>query len=184
MCVPVFGGSDGIPISVGKIGEGDVPNMCDRIGEGGVSSVPVLKMCDEIGEGSASSVPIPKMCDGGTRQNEPMKLGASGGDGSPEHVLNIGCSRLRVDHIGQLYVLDSEDEGSGMEAGLYVPDSEEEDGHDCGCERRQLHRCVGLPRGDVGGCYNCGRAVVASTASNKSEKMTMAANSVIKAASV
>jgi len=41
-----------------------------------------------------------------------------------------------------------------------------------------------LPRGDVDGRYNCGRAVVASTASNKSEKMTMAANPVIKAASV
>ena len=34
MCVPVFGGGDGIPRSVGKIGEGDVPNMCDGIGEG------------------------------------------------------------------------------------------------------------------------------------------------------
>jgi hypothetical protein len=112
MCVPVFGGGDGIPRSVGKIGEGDVPNMCDGIGEGG-----------------ASSVSIPKMCDGGTRQKEPMKLGAGGGDRSPERVLNIGHSRLRVDHLGQLYVLDSEDEGIGMEAGLYVPDSEEEDGH-------------------------------------------------------
>ena len=135
MCVPVFGGDAGIPRSVGKIGEGDVPNMCDGIGEGGASSVPVLKMCDEIGEGGTSSVPIPKMCDGGTRQKEPMKLGAGGGDGSPEHVLNIGRSRLRVDHLGQLYVLDSKDEGIGMEAGLYVPDSEEEDGHGRGCER-------------------------------------------------
>ena len=167
MCVPMFGGSDGIPRSVGKIGEDDVPNMCDGIGEGG-----------------ASSVPIPKMCDGGTRQKDPMKLGAGGDDGSPEHILNIGRSRLRVDHLGQLYVLDSEDEGIGMEAGLYVPDSEEEDGHGSGCERRQLRRCAGLPGGDVGGRYNCGRAVVASTASNKSEKMTMAANPVIQATSV
>jgi len=140
MCVPVFGGGDKIPRSIGKIGEGDVPNMCDGTGEGGASSVPVLKMCDEIGEGGTSSVPIPKMCDGGTRQKEPVKLGAGGGDGSPEHVLNIGRSRLRVDHLGQLYVLDSKDEGIGMEAGLYVPDSEEEDGHGRGCEHRQLCR--------------------------------------------
>ncbi|CAD6218777.1 unnamed protein product [Miscanthus lutarioriparius] len=149
------GGADGSPI---KTGQGDVPNMCDEIGEGGASSVPILKMCDEIGEGGTSSVPIPKMCDGGTRQKEPVKLGAGGGDRSPEHVLNIGHSRLRVDHLGQLYVLDSEDEGIGKEAGLYVPDSEEEDGH--------------------------GSGLVASTASNKSEKMTMATNPIIQAGSI
>jgi len=61
----MFGGSDGIPRSVGKIGEDDVPNMCDGIGEGG-----------------ASSVPIPKMCDGGTRQKEPVKLGPMAVTGS------------------------------------------------------------------------------------------------------
>ncbi|CAD6220958.1 unnamed protein product [Miscanthus lutarioriparius] len=138
MCVPVFGGGgDGIPRSVSKIGEGDVHPQHVRLDWGRrASSVPVLKMCDEIGEGGASSVPIPKMCDGGTRQKEPMKLGAGGGDGSPEHVLNIGRSHLRVDHLDQLYVLHSEDVGIGMEAGLYVPDLEEEDGHGRGYERR------------------------------------------------
>ena len=38
--------------------------------------------------------------------------------------------------------------------------------------------------GDVGGRYNRGRAVVASTASNMAKKMTMATNSVIEAASI
>ncbi|RCV32417.1 hypothetical protein SETIT_7G001100v2 [Setaria italica] len=85
--------------------------MCDRIGEGGASFVPVPKMCDGIGDGGASSVPIPKMCD----------TGAGGGDRSPERILNIGRSRLRVDHLDQLYVLDSEDEGIGMEVGALCP---------------------------------------------------------------
>ena len=79
---PCVWGVDGIPRSVGKIGEGDVPNMCDGTGEGGASSVPVLKMCNEIGEGGTRSVPIPKMCDGGTRQKEPVKLGPMAVTGS------------------------------------------------------------------------------------------------------
>nr|XP_034588394.1 uncharacterized protein LOC117850645 [Setaria viridis] len=184
VCVPVFGSGDEIPRSVIKIGEGDVPKVCDGIGEGGPSSVPVPKMCDGIGDAGASSVPIPKMCDGGRRLKEPVKLDAGGGDRSPERILNIGRSRLRVDHLDQLYVLDSEDEGIGMEAGLYVPDSEEEDGHGRGFERPQLRRRAGLPGGDVGGRYNHGCAVVASTTSKMAEKMTMVANPVVQAASI
>jgi hypothetical protein len=140
-----------------KIGEGvrssiSVPMPCDGIGEDGATSVPIPKIgkgvgssisipmpCDGIGEGGATLVPIPKMCAGGGRPKEAVKVGVSGGDGSLEHILNIGCSRLRVDHLGQLYVLESEDEGIDMEAGLYAPDSEE-DGGGHGCRRRQLRR--------------------------------------------
>ncbi|CAD6213730.1 unnamed protein product [Miscanthus lutarioriparius] len=139
MCVPVFGGDDGIPRSVDKIGEGDVPNMCDGIGEGGASSVPVLKMCNEIGEGGTRSVPIPKMCDGGTRQKEPVKLGPMAVTGAQSTSSILGVVAIAS---------------------------------------------ITLASCDVDGRYNCGRAVVASIASNKSEKMTMAANPVIKAALV
>jgi hypothetical protein len=129
-------GGDAFPKSVEKIGEGvgssvSVPMSCDGIGEGSATLVPIPKIgkgigssvsipmpCDGIGEGGATSVHIPKMCAGGGRLKEAVKVGVSGGDGSLEHVPNIGCSRLRVDRLGQLYVLDSKDEGIGMEAGL------------------------------------------------------------------
>ncbi|KAG0543296.1 hypothetical protein BDA96_02G177800 [Sorghum bicolor] len=131
----------------------------EKIGEGVGSSVSVPMPCDRIGEGGATSVPIPKMCAGGVRQKEAMKVGVSGGDGSLEHVINIGRSRLRVDHRSQLYVLDLEDEGIGMEVGLYVPNSEE-DGGSHGYRRRQLCRCAWLAVADVGG-YKRAHAVVA-----------------------
>lgn len=58
------------------------------------------------------------MCDGGGRPKKAVKLGATGGEGSPGRVVNIERSRLRVDHLGQFYVLDSEDEGTYTEAGF------------------------------------------------------------------
>jgi hypothetical protein len=72
-----------------------------------------------------------------------------------------------VDNLGQLYVLDSEDEGTDMEAGLYAPDSEEEDGGSCG-GRRQLYR----------------RAVVPSMVKKMAEKMTMVPNLAVEMATV
>jgi hypothetical protein len=87
------------------------------------------------------------MCDGAGRLKEPVKLGVAGGEGSPGRVVNIGRSRLRVDHLGQFYVLDSEDEGTDTEAGLYVPDSEGEDGDCHGCGSGQVRRHASLVSG-------------------------------------
>lgn len=85
VCVPVFGGGDRIPRSSGK-----------------------------IGESAPSSESIPKMGAGVGTANEPVKLGAYDNDGSPGRIVNdIGRSRLRVDNLGQLYVLDSEEEDGG-----------------------------------------------------------------------
>lgn len=177
VCIPVRG-SGGFPTYIDKIGEDDgssvsVPKLCDGIGEREESSVSGSTLCDGIGEGSASSVSVPEMC---------SRIG-EGGDGSPKRVVDIGRSRLRVDHLGQLYVLDSEDEGIGMEVGLFVPDSEEEDGGDRGCGRRQLRRRARLPGGVVG-AYNRGRAGVPSTDTKIAEKMTMLANPATEVATV
>ena len=77
---------------------------------------------------------------GGGRSKEAVKLGGDSSDGSPECVVNIGRSRILVDNLGQLYVPDSEDEGSDMEVGLYAPDSEEEDGGRCGGHQQLFRR--------------------------------------------
>ncbi|KAK8448326.1 hypothetical protein SEVIR_7G026182v4 [Setaria viridis] len=182
VCIPVFGRGDEIPRSVVKIGEGDVPKMCDRIGEGGASFVPVPKMCDGIGDGGASSVPIPKMCDSGRRPKEPVKLGPVAVIGPRNASSTLAAVAFASITSTSCMSLTWKMKASAWRQGLYVPDSEEEDGHGHGFERPQLRRRAGLPGGDVGGCYNHGCAVVASTASKMAEKMTMVTNPVVQAA--
>nr|AWA45132.1 hypothetical protein SS11P21_000007 [Saccharum spontaneum] len=114
---------------------------------------------------SRISKPMEKIGEGGAKST-PVKLGAGGDcDGSLDRVVSIGRSRLRVDHLGQFYDLDSEDEGTDTEVELYVPDSEGEVGDGHGCRR-----------GDVARGYNRGHAVVASLASKVAKEMTMVGN--------
>jgi hypothetical protein len=113
-----------------------------------------------------------------------MKLGAGGSGGSPKRAINIGRSRLRVDSLGQFYVLDSEDEGSDMQVGLFAPDSEEEDGGGYGGRQQLRRRARLLGGGDVGEGYSRGRALVASAASKLAEEVNMVANPVVDVATV
>jgi hypothetical protein len=112
-------------------------------------------------------------------KSTPVKLGAGDdSDGSLDRVVSIGRSRLHVDHLGQFYDLDSEDEGTDTEVEL---DSEGEVGDGHGCRRAQLHRHARLHRGgDVAGGYNRRHAVVASLASKVAKEMTMVGNPAIE----
>jgi hypothetical protein len=120
VCVPAFGGRGGIPKSIDKIEEGGASSAPLKLGAGGASSEPL-----KLGAGGGISKSMEKIGEAGAKST-PVKLGAAGdGDGSLDRVVSIGRSRLRVDHLGQFYVLDSEDEGTDAEVGTVVDPARE-----------------------------------------------------------